>query len=123
MCTNRIIITLVKCIYIYIYIAIYVWFNELLFCYFAEMPIKAAEIIVTCGFDQLFIKSIGKQQISAAAKSLLTKQQNKMLKGAEKSKYLPLLAKAFIDNHIVKVKKGADLRKISRCDVKKIKTF
>ena len=105
------------------YIAIYVWFNELLFCYFAEMLLKAAEIIVTCGFDQLFIKSIGKQQISAAAKSLLTKQQNKMLKGAEKSKYLPLLAKAFIDNHIVKVKKGADLRKISRCDVKKIKTF
>ena len=123
MCTNRMVITLVKCVCVYIYIAIYVWFNELLFCYFAEMPLKAAEIIVTCGFDQLFIKSIGKQQISAAAKSLLAKQQNKMLKGAENSKYLPLLAKAFINNHIVKVKKEADLRRISRCDIKKIKTF
>lgn len=87
------------------------------------MPIKAAEIIVTCAYDELFIKSVGKQQISAAAKSLLTKEQNKALKGAEKSKYLPLLAKAFIDKKIVKVKKGADLCRISRGDVKKMKTF
>ena len=70
------------------------------------MPLKAAEIIVTCAYDELFIKSIGKQQISAAAKSLLTKEQNRQLKGAEKSKYLPLLAKGFVDRGIIKVKKG-----------------
>ncbi len=70
------------------------------------MALKAAEIIVTCTFDELFIKSIGKQQISAATKSLLTKDQNRVQKGAKKSKYLPPLAKAFIHKGIVKVKKG-----------------
>ena len=35
---------------------------------FVFMPVKTAEIIVTCAFDELFIKSIGKQQIGSSSK-------------------------------------------------------
>ena len=88
------------------------------------MPLKTAEIIVTCAFEELFIKSIGKQQIAAAAKSLLTKEENRQLKGGEKAKYLPPLAKAFLDRGIVKIKKGLDPYScIARGDVAKMKTF
>ena len=89
------------------------------------MPLKAAQIIITCAFDELFIKNVSKQQISAAAKSLLTKEQNRELKGADKIAYLPPLAKAFLKNKIVKLKKAAaaDIHNITRGDVKKVKTF
>ena len=87
------------------------------------MSLKTAEIIVTCAFEELFIKSIGKQQIAAAAKSLLTKEENRQLKGGEKA-YLPPLAKAFLDRGIVKIKKGLDpYNCIARGDVAKMKTF
>lgn len=84
---------------------------------------KAAQIVVAVAFEELFIKSVTKQQISAAAKSLLPRNQTKQLKGAEKSKFLPPLAKAFLENKIVKVKKGVAMEKITRDDVKKVKTF
>ena len=87
------------------------------------MPMKAAQIIVAVAFDKLFIKSVTKQQLSAAIKTLLPKKDNRKLKGVEKMKLLPPLASVFITYKIVKIKKGVPLGMITINDIKKVKTF
>ena len=43
------------------------------------MALKAAEIIVTCTFDELFIKSIGKQQMFSESSGKYSMRRSRVL--------------------------------------------
>ena len=67
---------------------------------------KSAEVVVACAFQAHFIKEVSRQQLTGAARVLLTKDDAKDLRSAEKRKFVKPLAMAFLKQRIVGVKKG-----------------
>lgn len=67
-------------------------------------------------FGAHFLKEITRTQLLSAAKRLLP-QQKKTLNGLEKNEFFIPLGKAFVDNNIVAVRKGALIKDLSRNDV------
>ena len=84
---------------------------------------KSAEVIVACAFQAHFIKEVSRQQLSGAARVLLTKQEAKDLRSAEKKKFVIPLAMAFLKKKIVGVKKGSTISNLTQNCVRKIGTF
>ena len=87
------------------------------------MSLKSAEIIIMCAFGAHFIKEVSRSQLCAAAKTLLSKQECRRFRGAEKSKLLKPLAKVFLEKKIVSIEHEGDLESLTRAMVHKIGTF
>ena len=79
---------------------------------------KSSEVVVAAAFQSHFIKEVSRSQMDGAAKFLLSKEERKELKGAEKSKLLLPLVRALIARNIVQVADGAALDNLSRVYVK-----
>ena len=90
---------------------------------FTELTIKSSEVVVATAFQSHYIKEVTRSQIAGAIKILLSKEERKELKGAEKAKLLIPLAKAFITKKIIDITEGAPLDNLSIVDVKKVGTF
>ena len=66
-----------------------------------DLSIKSAECIVACAFGAHFIKEVTRTQLAGDVKSLLSKDDRKILNGAEKGRLLKPLARAFVSKGIV----------------------
>ena len=88
-----------------------------------ELSAKSAQVVVMTAFGAHFLKEVSRSQLTGAAKHLLPPIIKKTLVGGEKSAFIVPLAKAFLAENIVVVKKGANLSNLSREDVSKAGTF
>ena len=84
---------------------------------------KSAEVIVSCAFKEAFVKAVTRPQLMSAARSLLSQEEAKDLRKAEKQKLLIPLVLAFLKKKIVGVKKGADVQNLTQNSVKLIKNY
>lgn len=84
---------------------------------------KSGEVIVMTAFTAHFLKDISRSQLMSAAKSLLSSHDRKQLHGAEKSHFMVPLGKAFVENGIVRIDKGACVESLVRNNASKIGTF
>lgn len=95
-------------------------------CYFVhtcvDLTQKSGGAIVMEAFGAHFLKEISRTQLLSAAKRMLPREKKKY-SGYEKSDFLVPLGQAFVESGIVKITKGAQVRDLSRSDVKKIGTF
>ena len=72
-------------------------------------------------FGAHFLKEISRTQMLSAAKQLLPLQK-KTLNSLEMNEFLIPLGKAFVENSIIAIRKGALVKDLSRDDVKKVGT-
>ena len=87
------------------------------------LSIKSAEVVVSCAFKETFIKAVTRSQLISAAKSLLSKEEAKGLRTAEKQKLLVPLALAFLKKKIVGVRKGSNIQSLTQNCVKLIGNY
>ena len=87
------------------------------------LSIKSAEVVVSCAFKETFIKAVTRSQLISAAKSLLSKEEAKELRTAEKQKLLVPLALAFLKKKIVGVRKGSNIQSLTQNCVKLIGNY
>ena len=76
-----------------------------------------------CAFAAHFIKEVSRAQLCSAAKTLLPREQRRMLNVAEKQKFMKPLAAAFLNKNIVRIRPLSNLINLSRDDVIKVGTF
>ena len=66
------------------------------FSYHSFTEQNSAELIIVAeAFSVFFIKEVGRSQIMRGAKTLLKKEEQQELKGAEKAKFIVPLAEAW----------------------------
>ena len=73
-------------------------------------------------FTAHFLKEISHTQLLSAAKRLMP-EDKKRLATLEKNDFLVPLGKVFVEKGIVKIRKGADIKDLSRNAVDKVGTF
>ena len=88
------------------------------------LTLKSAEVVVLVAFESHTFKQISRSQLESAGKTLNIPIaiRRSLIKGG-KIDYLIPLAKGFLQEGIVKIKKEASLASLSRESVKKAKTF
>lgn len=80
-------------------------------------------MIIITAFAVHFIKEVSRSQLQSASRTLLSGEERNRLQKLEKSEFILPLAKAMINQDIVKVRRGADMKSLSRSDVEKMKPF
>ena len=89
-----------------------------------ELSQKSAEVIVLTAFGLHLFKQLSRSQLESAGKTLrIPSDTRRSLSKGGKMEYLIPLAKGFLKNGIVKVRKGASLSSLTRDDITKMKTF
>ena len=78
---------------------------------------------MACAFGAHFIKEVTRAQLSGAVKSLLSKDERKVLSGAEKSRLLKPLARAFVSKGIVSKRGSHKYCELNRNGVIKTGTY
>lgn len=89
-----------------------------------ELSLKSAEVIVLTAFGCHLFKQLSRSQLDSAGKTLsVPLDTRRALSKGGKTEYLIPLAKGFLKNGIIKVRKGASLASLARDDIRKMKTF
>ena len=90
---------------------------------FTDLSLASGEAIVLVAFGAHFFKDIACNQLESAAKSLLSQKDRKHLLKAEKNKFIQPLAKAFVEQRIVKISEGSKMSSLTRNNLEKIGKF
>ena len=89
-----------------------------------ELSVKSAEVIVLTAFGFHLFKQLSRSQLDSAGKTLnIPLDTRRTLSKGGKMDYLIPLAKGFLRNGIIKVRKEASLASLVRDDITKMKTF
>ena len=75
-----------------------------------------------CAFAAHFIKEVSRAQLCSASKTILPREQRRMLNLAVKQKFMKPLA-AELKKYIVSIRPLSNLKNLSRDDVTKVGTF